>query len=282
MPASCTEQCPQGFICKDSLCQPQCSNDNECALNEKCLKGSCILTCRVDNDCFLGHICLHNMCIFGCHNDDDCTGSESCRSNKCINPCEENPCGPNAQCTVYNHRATCTCSNSFVPNPTPKIGCVRAPAPPCSQNRDCPRGNVCLDSSCRSICSSDSGCFSNERCELNLGVCKPICRRDDDCGSGEICEGLICSTGCRSDEGCSQEKKCSANQCVDVCNSPTACGTNAECTVINHNKLCTCPQPLVGNPLEYCRYPVQTCLGDADCINGHLCRDAICQKTCRS
>ncbi len=284
VPISCSvdSNCVSGFVCKDNLCHPQCAADNDCAFNEKCLKGNCILTCRVDNDCFLGHICLHNMCIFGCHHDDDCTGSESCRSNNCVDPCAENPCGPNAQCTVSNHRATCSCGTSFVANPTPKIGCVRAPPQQCTQNRDCNPGTTCIDQSCRTLCSSDAGCFNNERCDVGTGVCKPICRRDDDCKNGEICEGLACTVGCRSDSGCSSEKKCLANQCVDVCASPTACGTNAECAVVNHNKLCSCPQPLVGNPLEYCRYPVQPCAADGECVSGHVCYQALCQQMCRS
>lgn len=222
------------------------------------------------------------MCIFGCHSDDDCSNSESCRNNKCLNPCLENPCGPNALCTVSNHRATCSCGPGFVPNPSAKIACVRAPPQPCSQNRDCPRGNVCKEDACRTVCSSDNGCLNNERCDLVSGVCKPLCRRDDDCGNEEICEGLVCVVGCRSNSGCQETQSCLNNKCVNICASPTACGTNAECTAAAHKKLCSCPTPLVGNPLESCRYPVKVCYEDTECVAGQVCYAGVCQGMCRT
>lgn len=284
MPVSCSsnDDCTPNNICNNNLCRPRCSVDNECAFNEKCLKGNCILTCRVDNDCFLGHICLKNMCIVGCHADEDCSSSESCRNNHCTNPCVENPCGPNAVCQVANHRASCSCGTNLVPNPSAKIGCVRSPAPPCNQNRECVSGNICIEESCRTICSADSGCLNNERCELSSGVCKPICRRDDDCGNGEICDGLVCAKGCRSDSGCASDRKCVDYKCVDMCQSPTACGTNAECHILNHQKLCTCPSSLIGNPLEYCRYDVRPCDSDKECMDRQSCYEGHCQLMCRT
>lgn len=222
IPMSCTSDADCGPLnsCRDNICKPQCANDNECAFNEKCLKGNCILTCRVDNDCFLGHICLHNMCLFGCHGDEDCSASESCRDNRCINPCSESPCGPNAICQVSNQRASCSCGAGFVPNPTAKIACVRAPAQPCIQNRECPAGTTCIENACSAVCSTDNGCLSNERCDVTTGVCRPLCRRDDDCRNGEICDNLMCAVGCRSETGCPADKGCINNKCIGkfLCN----------------------------------------------------------------
>ncbi|KAJ8936988.1 hypothetical protein NQ314_012070 [Rhamnusium bicolor] len=284
VPMSCSSNsdCAGGNNCTQNMCHPQCKADNDCAYNEKCLRGNCQLTCRVDNDCFLGHICFNNMCFYGCHGDEDCTSSESCRNNKCVNPCEENPCGPNALCTVSNHRATCSCGKGFVPNPSAKVACVRAPAQPCKENRECPTGNACIDQFCRLVCSSDVGCLSNERCDISSGVCKPICRRDNDCRNDEICESLTCIIGCRSDSSCSAEKSCVNNKCIDLCSFPTACGTNANCTVINHQKQCGCPIPLIGNPLETCKYPLKACYADKECIKGQACYGGICQGMCRT
>lgn len=269
-------------MCIEHICHPRCKLDNDCAFNEKCLRGNCQLTCRVDNDCFLGHICLNNMCFHGCHSDEDCTSSECCRNNKCTNPCKENPCGPNALCTVSNHRATCSCTIGFVPNPSAKVACVRAPAQPCKQHRDCPPGNTCLEEFCRTVCSSNFGCLNNERCDITTGVCKPICRRDDDCRNDEICDGLVCLIGCRSDSACPSDKSCITNKCIDICASPTSCGTNAICMVLEHQKECTCPPPLIGNPLETCRYPLKTCLENSECISGQSCYGGICQGMCRT
>ncbi|KAJ8890120.1 hypothetical protein PR048_009627 [Dryococelus australis] len=318
IPVACDSNadCSRNNTCRDGMCLPACvSSDNECALNEKCLKGNCMLyvtkkgqsehkmlfavTCRVDNDCFLGHICLHNMCVFGCHADEDCSASETCRDNRCANPCAPNPCGPNAVCTVSNQRASCSCSPGLVPNPTAKVACVRAPAPACSENRDCPSGNKCLAGTCLPVCSSEAGCLGNERCDVGAGVCRPLCHRDQDCRSGEMCEGLVCRIGCRSDTGCPVGKACVNSQCtdmlrddpcntnsvritlfLDLCSSPTACGTNAACTMQGHQKACSCPAPLTGDPRVSCHQPVTSCQAQQECATGQKCQGSLCQTTC--
>uniref|UniRef100_A0A182T3U1 EGF-like domain-containing protein n=1 Tax=Anopheles maculatus TaxID=74869 RepID=A0A182T3U1_9DIPT len=283
VPISCASSadCVDGSICKESMCLPRCRNDQECALNEKCLQGSCMLTCRLDNDCFLGHICLTGRCVYGCHADSDCSASETCRDNRCVNPCSDNPCGPNAACTVVNHRASCSCFNGMVPSPTAKVGCVRAPALQCTENRDCVDGTSCIDRLCRPVCGNDQGCLNNERCDG--GSCKPICRKDDDCRTGEICQGQTCMIGCRSDSGCSDHLACIAQQCTDPCQEPTACGTNAECVVISHKKQCSCPAGLVGDPFNLgCRQETHLCQARTDCPKGQACYGGTCMQTCRN
>lgn len=281
MACSLSTDCPTNSTCKDNICTPQCKSDLDCAFNEKCLKGGCMLTCRVDNDCFLGHICLRNKCIFGCHVDDDCGSSESCKDNKCTNPCSSDTCGPNAQCSVVNHRAVCSCAEGLVPNPSANVGCVRTPAAPCLQNADCPGSNfICKEDFCRSICASDSGCLNNERCEN--GVCKPICRKDDDCRSGEICESLKCTVGCRGNLGCPQDKSCINSKCVDACSSSTACGINAKCRTVEHRKVCECPALLEGNPFEGCKRVLKLCHSKDNCDSEETCFEGVCQPSCKT
>lgn len=234
----------------------------------------------MDNDCFLGHVCLHNKCVFGCHSDDDCSASESCRNDKCVNPCAENPCGPNAACSVANHRATCNCLEGMVPNPTPQVGCVRSPPQECNENRDCPYGLACFESVCRPLCAEDAGCLSNERCQN--GACKPLCRRDDDCRNNEVCLGLSCVPGCRSDQGCPTHLSCFDQQCIDPCADARACGTNAVCEVINHTKICSCPIGLLGDAEVSCKSLITTCSSNADCTSTQLCYGGSCQKKCRN
>lgn len=238
-----------------------------------------LVTCRVDNDCFLGHICLRNKCVFGCHSDEDCSASESCRNNRCENPCEASPCGPNAACSVTNHRATCSCINGMVPSPTAKVGCVRTPALPCSENRQCPEGFACFTEMCRPLCANDASCLNNERCDN--GACKPICRRDDDCRTGELCQGLTCSAGCRSDEGCPENLSCVNHQCQDPCAQATSCGSNSECHAIRHQAQCSCPSGLTGDPLISCRYVPVACTTNKDCSSTHACYGSTCLNKCR-
>lgn len=44
IPIACTSDidCTDGYSCRDSMCLPSCHNDQDCALNEKCLRGNCM------------------------------------------------------------------------------------------------------------------------------------------------------------------------------------------------------------------------------------------------
>ncbi|CAB0029718.1 unnamed protein product, partial [Trichogramma brassicae] len=283
LPVSCsdTNDCYDDHTCRHNVCLPVCSIDSDCAYNEKCVNGNCLLTCKVNNDCFLGDICLDNICMAGCVGDEDCNANEACLSNKCVNPCEVIPCGPNAKCTVINQRATCSCTLGFIPNPTAKIACLRAPGPSCIGNRDCSAGHACISGTCRPVCSSNSNCLSNERCDSS-GVCKALCRIDEDCRSGDICEGLVCTSGCRSDIECQDNYSCYNNQCTDLCTLPNACGTNAGCIVVGHRKQCSCPAQLIGDPVVGCKQALLSCSKDSDCALGQSCYGKSCHATCRS
>ena len=46
----------------------------------------------------------------GCVSNNDCGNQEICRDRACVNPCVvSNPCAQTAQCTVNQHRTSCTC-----------------------------------------------------------------------------------------------------------------------------------------------------------------------------
>jgi len=49
---------------------------------------------------------------------------------------------------------------------------------------------------------------------------------------------------CPSNEACIREK------CQDPC--PGSCGWGAQCNVINHTPMCTCPEGYEGNPFTKC------------------------------
>lgn len=69
---------------------------------------------------------------------------------------------------------------------------------------------------------------------------------------------------------------------LDICESPTACGVNALCSISNHQKQCSCPLMLEGDPLFACRYPVISCKGNSDCNSGHTCYSSTCQAVCQT
>ncbi|XP_026683573.1 neurogenic locus notch homolog protein 1-like, partial [Diaphorina citri] len=60
------------------------------------------------------------------------------------------------------------------------------------------------------------------------------------------------------------------------CLSPTACGTNAQCSVQHHEKQCLCPKPLQGDPNIACRPETRMCATKRDCPSGSTCTDGVC------
>lgn len=69
-------------------------------------------------------------------------------------------------------------------------------------------------------------------------------------------EGLIgdpVRAGCRkpgdcfTDEDCPETAACIDNRCRNPCDSPTACGVNAECQTVYHTPQCHCPAKTKGD-----------------------------------
>lgn len=61
-----------------------------------------------------------------------------------------------------------------------------------------------------------------------------------------------CRPECMVSSDCMPNKACINEKCSDPCVG--SCGTNAKCTVVNHNALCSCPPNYVGDPFVNCAY----------------------------
>lgn len=89
-----------------------------------------------------------------------------------------------------------------------------------------------------------------------------ICREQNGAGSCSCKPDFIGDpyTGCRPEctisSECPKSQACINNKCKDPC--PGTCGINAECTVINHNPVCTCMIGFEGEPSRSCR-PIEYC-----------------------
>ena len=90
--------------------------------------------------------------------------------------------------------------------------------------------------------------------------CKP-----NPCGPNSVCQavsgsaacscipgyfGSPCRPECTSNSQCSLRLACVNQKCVDVC--PGTCGEGGECTIVNHNPICTCPPGTTGDAFRKC------------------------------
>lgn len=68
---------------------------------------------------------------------------------------------------------------------------------------------------------------------------------------------------------------------IDSCSLTSACGVNAKCTIVNHQKICTCPSPLVGDARIGCKQTFLPCSSELECLPGQTCYGKSCYSTCR-
>uniref|UniRef100_A0A8C5DAP4 WAP domain-containing protein n=1 Tax=Gouania willdenowi TaxID=441366 RepID=A0A8C5DAP4_GOUWI len=83
-------------------CADKCSNDYDCAYNEKCCLQGCGRMCVAINPINPGKPCYYKPCADQCSNDYDCAFNEKCCSQGCGRTCvaitPNNPINPGKPC----------------------------------------------------------------------------------------------------------------------------------------------------------------------------------------
>ncbi|KAL0267041.1 UNVERIFIED_CONTAM: hypothetical protein PYX00_009414 [Menopon gallinae] len=232
------------------LCNPSpCGPNTECTVINNvptcsCLpgyRGSCGAgaTCDVVNhrpvcrcpENYLGD--PYVSCRAECVTSGDCISSRQvCLRNKCVDPCK-GVCGINANCRIRDGTtAVCSCPKDMTGDPF-----VR-----------------CRPFEKRDLCTPNP-CGTNAQCTPGYdrsGKDRPVCT----CPPGYIGNALVsCTRGeCQYDSDCPSSQVCDSNyRCTNPCSNQ--CGSGAECRVVNHVAVCSCPPNTSGDALVSC-YPV--------------------------
>jgi len=89
-----------------------------------------------------------------------------------------------------------------------------------------------------------SPCGPNSQCREinNQAVCS--------CVPGYIGSPPSCRPECVLSSDCALNRACLNQKCLDPC--PGTCGIGAQCLVVNHNPICSCPFRQTGNPFVQC------------------------------
>lgn len=109
-----------------------------------------------------------------------------------------------------------------------------------------------------------------KRCNFNffstatpvpVNPCNPSpCGPNAICHDDGICECLpeytgnpyeSCRPECVISSECPRDKACIRNKCQNPCTG--TCGQSANCDVINHIPVCSCPSDMIGDPFTLCR-----------------------------
>lgn len=215
-----------------------------------------------------------------CRKDQDCPPSAVCGTEKgqpkCKDVCAGFTCGPNADCSPVDHKATCQCRQGYEGDGV--AGCVRVPVR-CKAQPDCPPNTFCYGGVCKPACQSHSECQDGESCVR--GQCVDPCSIDKACGMNAECrpEGhqAVCScspgfTGsakaecirvpvaCQRDLECGAGNRCLEGRCIPTCASDSQCALNEKC--------------VKGDCMLTCRV-------DHDCFLSHICLNGMCTLGCR-
>lgn len=229
-----------------------------------CIRGVCQPTCRSNSSCPDFQFCQNNICTqeLRCKSDEECSINEKCIQNalgqaECQDSCSLVVCGRNAECSVRNHEAICTCKPGYRGNPNDdKLGCRHVE---CETNVQCSNDKLCDQYMCKIACLVHNPCGKNALCsaENHLQVCY--------CQPGFTGNPQI---------GC---------QLIDYC-AEAPCGPGASCHNSRGSYKCVCPHGSVGNPyVEGCKVAVECDVNDdcptaAECVksNGvHKCRGTL-------
>jgi hypothetical protein len=201
-------------------CTPSpCGSNARCA--ERNGAGACTCIDEYFGDPYAG-------CRPECTTNSECPSNKACVRNKCVDPCP-GVCGLNSICDTVNHVPTCTCLPGYTGEPFSGCRLIPPPPPVAVQRRD-----PCQPSPC--------GSFSTCRTVNEQAICS--------CLPGYIGSPPSCRPECVVSSECPLEKACVNQKCINPC--PEPCAQGANCQVINHSPICSCPPQYTGDPFYRC------------------------------
>lgn len=234
-------------------CVPSpCGSNSQCQNNGGTPACSCLST-------FIG---MPPNCRPECVINSECPSNQACIRERCRDPCPGS-CGAGAQCHVLNHILVCTCQQGYTGDPFTR--CFPKPLP-CKQHHY--SSAHCYTLIFLFHCVHKKPCNAKLLFTLIFTAIETV--KDDPCdpspcGPNAQCLNGICTcqnqfqgdpySACRPEcvlsTECARNRACIRNKCMDPC--PGTCGQNAQCDVVNHISICSCPQGYTGNPFVNCR-----------------------------
>lgn len=222
-----------------------------------CLSSPCgpNAECRVNGNSYICN-CLPDFigqapnCRPECVTNSECANHLACLNRHCKDPCASGVCGSNAECHVVSHTPICECNRGYVGDPFVQCSVKETPVHydqinPCTPN-PCGSNAICQEQNGAGSCQCLPEYFGNP-----YEGCRPECTLNSDCPSN---------------------KACLRNRCVEPCGG--VCGTNADCTVVNHLPTCVCRYGFTGDSYRYCSVIQQAerkfCSNDVFKYNAHI------------
>lgn len=194
-------------------------------------------------------------------------------------PCTPSPCGSNALCKEQNGVGSCTCLPDYIGNPYE--GC----RPECVMNSDCMATRACIRSRCQDPCPGS--CATNAECQvvnhLPSCTCFPgytgqpyqFCQPMTVGPSEQPFPFLILPMIVFLETSTTNLPFVVIEDRGDPC-SPSPCGPNSRCQVVNDQAVCSCLPEYTGSP-PGCR---PECVVSSECSSNLACINQKCRNPC--
>ena len=214
--------CPSKLACINSACQNPCIVNNPCSRQQECVVKDTRPSKSVACLCPDGHItdqsgaCSKVEAVPECYVDADCDQTDVCDQGNCVEACKLAECGVNAICKNSFHSHQCVCPDGFLGNPD--TSCY-----PC-KTRDCWYKHNCLKK------------------HLHDAFCVSVVPQTEP----------TLAAGCANNDECPDHTACKNRLCINPCAYDDPCASNANCRVVNHEPVCSCPDGFIGDPKIRC------------------------------
>ena len=251
--------CVQGrCACVGEFCGVECDEVSDCVDGLDCLDDTCRLptTCESTRDCEDDRLCgthpgqefIEDHCYpqgdldFGeeCDRNSECASSH-CFSGLCAercstsNPCDEGGCRPQATGDSVQFLCSsepCDCREGEV---CTNAGTCILDKAGCDRQRDCERGQMCLEGVCAESCADTGDCGDGEVCALWQSAGEYACAAErGDCSSDEVLFEGECreASSCDDNADC-DDATCVLGQCLRNCDRSRDCEDDEQCIVRN-------------------------------------------------
>ena len=283
-----TQDCG-GFVCGETACRGDCTQDSECASDSYCSGGVCVPELEPGTECAADNQCASGNCVDGVCCDTACEGQcEACDVTGSVGTCTAVTGAPHGArpacaagdeicagscdgesteaCAYPGSGVQCRAASCADGTATLAADCDGAGACPVVQTQDC--GDfVCGESMCLGDCVSDVHCAVGNYC--SGGVCVPElepgveCSADNQCASGNCVDGVCCDTSCAG-----QCEACDVSGSEGTCSPVVGAPHGARPACAGGDDLCagSCD----GTFTASCIYPE----ADVEC-RGAACEDGV-------
>lgn len=126
-------------------------------------------------------------------------------------------------------------------------------------------------------CSNPNACHASAKCINIEGGFTCVC--EDGLVGDPLSSGCRKPGDCFTNEDCPISAACYNNTCRNPCETPGACGINAECIPLAHEATCKCPLRTKEDNNHNC-IPVD-CIAANDCSDDKTCLNSTCINPCK-